>query len=444
MDSEMYEPVAAPEAERHLSELRQALRLPKTLLSICAIGRQDFDAAILDEYLWSFWGFHHLHADLHCRARPWQKVQLRAIEPEDVAGLEVWEMALMLNIAMEDEEPILEYSQQSGEGFRFLLPTLGRYMGKNDEQARFAAEHGLQWCEGAWCAEERRHSNTLARIIERLMKKPPRRDNPNKPMVVTAGEEDALRHLISRQTTEWNASSSYIVMAAHATGNLHNLIRNLERDEVKHLCIMSAAAYLLGSRPWGRFLDLVRKGLENYTSQKKSRSGGEVFGTNPITAIEGIAAHLFTEFYLRKWLKTIPLRTLTVIFETPSSIPELGALAPSPQAQAEIDASLNLGKEKRLSLDRWAPERRRKALEQQRFEESHEGAIEQLIASDLEGFKGAGTPGSEGDKEMRKRIRHVTRAGSKMLRTSLFDRLRDFQVQHNHHVVSQASRASIL
>ncbi len=111
-------------------------------------------------------------------------------------------------------------------------------------------------------------------------------------MVVTAGEEDALRHLISRQTTEWNASSSYIVMAAHATGHLHNLIRNLERDEVKHLCIMSAAAaYLLGPRPWGRFLDLVRKGLDNYTSQKKSRSGGRVFGTNPVTAIEGIVAH---------------------------------------------------------------------------------------------------------------------------------------------------------
>jgi hypothetical protein len=318
-------------------------------------------------------------------------------------------------------------------------------MGRNQEEARFAAQHGLAWCEGAWCSEERRHSNTLARIIERLMKKSPRRDNPNKPMIVTAGEEDALRHLISRQTSEWNASSSYILMAAHATGHLANLIRNLERDEVKHLCIMSAAAsYLLGSRPWGRFLDLVRKGLGNYTSQKKSRSGGAVFGTNPITAIEGIVAHLLTEFYLRKWLKTVPLRTLTVVFETPSSLPEFGASAPSPQRQAEVDELLNGGKEKRLKLDRWAPEKRRQALERQRFERSNEGAIERVIALELDGFRGAEWPGSERDKVVRKRIGRITRGGSRILRASLIDHLRDYQVQYNHHAKSQASPPAIL
>ena len=61
-------------------------------------------------------------------------------------------------------------------------------MGTNEEQARYAAEHGLPWCEGAWCAEERRHSNTLARIIERLVKVSPSRDNPNVPMIVTSDD----------------------------------------------------------------------------------------------------------------------------------------------------------------------------------------------------------------------------------------------------------------
>jgi len=441
--SEMYEPVAPPDMDRRHSEFRQALRLPWTLHSIHAMVRQDFETAVLDEYLWSFWGFHHLPGDLHYKARPWQKVQLRAIEPEDVIGLGVWEMALMLNMAMEDEEPIPEYSYQSGEGFRFLLPTLARYMGKHQEQARFAAENGLQWCEGAWCAEERRHSNTLARIIERLMKKPPRRDNPNKPMVVTATEEDALRHLISRQTTEWNASSSYIVMAAHATGQLHSLIRNLERDEVKHLCIISAAsAYLLGPRPWRRFLDLVKKGIGNFTNQKKSRSGGDVFGTNPITAIEGIAAHLLTEFYLRKWLKTVPLRTLTVVFETPSSLPEPGVSVPSPERHAEMAAALQRGKEMRLALGRWDPEAKRRAVQQREFEESQKLAIAQLIAVDLEDFKGCETPGAERDKYVRRLIRRGEGGRSRVLQDSLVDHLRDFQIRHNHHVLALASGGS--
>jgi hypothetical protein len=441
MDPRLYEPVAPPKWERRRMEVRQALRLPKTLLSIHRIVRQDFGAAMLDEYLWSFWGFHHRHADLHYRMRPWQKVQLRSIEPSDVAGLAVWEMALMVNIAMENEEPILAYTEQSGEGFRYLLPTLGRYMGKNEEQARFAAQNGLAWCEGPWCAEERRHSNALARIIERLTKKPPRRDNPNQPMVVTADEEAALSHLTSRQTTEWNASSSYIVMAAHATGHLHGLIRNLERDEVKHLCIISAAGvYLLGWRPWGRFRDLVRKGVGNYERQKESRSGGDVFGTNPITAIEGITAHLLTEYYLRKWLETVPLRTLTTVFETPSSIPEPGQSAVSPERMAEIEDASNRGKDKRLRLDRWAAEQRQQALRQGEWEESHQEEVARIVESELGGFENAEDPGSDGDRAVRGRIRRLTGTRGKEMRATLLDRLRDFQIRNNYYAASQCSR----
>lgn len=369
--SDAYRPVAPPEAERRFMEFHQALRLPSTLLSIRAIVREDFQFSALDDHLQAFRGFHQNPTDPRYRARPWQKVELRAIGPEDVAGLGIWEMALMLNMAMEDEEPIPEYSHQSGEGFRFLLPSLARFMGRNQEQAELAARQGLPWCESAWCAEERRHSNTLARIIERLMKKPPRRDNPNKPMVVTAGEQDALQHLISRQTSEWNASSSYVVMAAHAKRQLHQLIRNLERDEVKHLCIISAAsAYLLGPRPWRRFLDLVKKGLENFACQRRSRSGGASLGTNLVTAIEGIAAHLLTEFHLRRWLKTVPLHTLALVFETPSVLPELGDAAASAQRRREIGERLHREKGKRLGLERWAPAQRQQALKRLRLAES--------------------------------------------------------------------------
>ena len=67
------------------------------------------------------------------------------------------------------------------------------------------------------------------------------RDNPNGPQVVTSSESDAVRLVIGRQAAEWNSSSTYLVMAAHARGDLHHLLRNVARDEIKHLGILAAA-----------------------------------------------------------------------------------------------------------------------------------------------------------------------------------------------------------
>src|SRR5260370_15429910 len=220
LTTQKYRPAAPGKAVRRMSILRQALCLPRTLLEIFKIVREDFSTAALDENLWAFWGFHqevvnYLPRDPHYRARTWQKAQLRAIGPQDVTGgLAVWEMAFMMNVAMENEDPIMEYTVQNGEGFRFLLPTLGRFMGKNEQQAKYAAEHGLPWWESARWAEDRRHRNAFARIIERLVNISPSRDSPNEPMVVTPDEPAAVRHSISRRVVAWNASSVDIVSAA--------------------------------------------------------------------------------------------------------------------------------------------------------------------------------------------------------------------------------------
>jgi hypothetical protein len=204
LTTQKYRPAAPGKTMRRLGILRQALCLPKTLFAIVRMIREDFAPEALDESLWAFWGFHqevsgHEPVDPHYLARRWQKVQLSSIGPQHVVGgLAVWEMAFMMNVAMENEDPIMEYSGHSGEGFRYLLPNLGRFMGKNEEQARYAAEQGLPWCESAWCAEERRHSNAFARMIERLVNISPSRENPNQPMAVTPDEAAAVRLLLSR------------------------------------------------------------------------------------------------------------------------------------------------------------------------------------------------------------------------------------------------------
>ena len=435
-----YHPIAPPKAERKRQIWRQAMHLPRTLSTIYKIIREDFSAAALDESLWAFWGFHQENSDTHYQMRRWQKTQLSAVTPSDViGGLPVWEMAMMMYIAMEDEDPILEYSGQSGEGLRFLLPNLGRFMGKNEEQARYAAEHGIPWCEGAWCAEERRHSNAFARIIERLTGLSPSRDNPNTPMAVTADEESAIYHIINRQTTEWNAGSSYIVMAAHAAGDLQVLARNIARDEIKHFSIVSSAdSYLFGPRPWRRFLNMVKLGINNYRRQRRARSGGALLGANWALAIEGIFSHLLTAFFLSKWLRTVPLRTLTTVFETPSKLPELAAFAPSPERQAEIDETLRQGERKRRDLARWRPQDRNPALQERWYEENHQDLLQNIVATELDGFRSAAVSGSAGEKKTRRQIKKLSQGP---VRTALLAMLREYQISNNRHVRGRAANA---
>jgi hypothetical protein len=460
LTTQKYRPAAPGKSARRLGLLRQALALPRTLFAIAKIIREDFAAAVLDENLWAFWGFHqevsgHEPTDPHYRARKWQKVQLSAIGPQHVVGgLAVWEMAFMMNVAMENEDPIMEYSQHNGEGFRYLLPNLGRFMGKNEEQVRYAAEHGLPWCESAWCAEERRHSNAFARMIERLVNISPSRENPNQPMVVTPDEAAAVRLLINRQVVEWNASSSYIAMAAHSAGDLRVLVRNIARDEIKHLTILSGAdSYLFGPRPWGRFVDWVKMGIDFYRRQRKDRSSGDLLGGNPVLAVEGIVAHLLTALFLTQWLRTIPLRTLAVVFETPSKLQDLAAFAPSPERQAQLDDTLREGREKRVMLARWNHGQRNrtqrsKAMARRQFEETHRDILEKIVAAELDGFQGAETPGSARDKTLRRWIDSLALEGhglethgKNMLRRCLRDRLRHYQIQNNRYVLGRDSIA---
>ena len=299
-----------------MTRWRQAIGLPRTLARIGRIIAEDCSTRAADEHLSAFRGFFLTPGDPACRARPWRKTPLRDVGPDQVAGLAVEEMAFMMRVAMEIEDPILDYSHQNGEGFRRLLPALGRFMGKNEAEAAYAAAHGLPWCESPWCEEERRHGNLFAKLVERLTGAAPPRTNPNQPRLVTADEAEALRHLTSREAAEWSSSSTYVVMAAHATGALHALVRDVARDEIKHLCVLSAAErYLLGPRPWGRFADLIRVGLEHYRGQRRSRSEGERIGANAITAAEVVVSHLLMEFRVRRWLACLSPGTLASIFE---------------------------------------------------------------------------------------------------------------------------------
>lgn len=428
-----HRPAPRPSVKGWKSTWRQLVRLPATLVAVHRIVREDGAPAAADEHLWAFRGFHLESWDPHYRARPWRKARLAEISPADVVGLCIGEMAFMMHVAMEIEDPILEYSHQNGEGFRLLLPALGRFMGKNDAEAAYARQHGVSWCESPWCAEERRHGNAFAKVIERLTNASPPRDNPNAPRAVTADEDEALSHLVSRQAAEWSSSSTYVVMAAHARGSLHTLIRNIARDEIKHLCILSAAdVYLLGPRPWRRLRDLIRIGLTNYRDQRSRRSSGADIGANSLSALEVIAAHLLVEHRVRRWLRGLPLGTLATVFETPSNLPELAACAATPAER--IDGLLRRGWEKRRELARWAPAARQRALQERQFDDARGADLARIIESELDRFRGAEVPGSAAANDMRRRI---ARGYPPTLRRGLLRLLRDHQIRNNRHVLAR-------
>lgn len=293
----------------------QLLRLPLTLNRIRRIVAEDFSNQQLDTHLASFERFQAAPDDGTQHARPWEKITLRLIGPQDVTGISVAEIAGMMAVAMEIEEPIESYSANNGEGFRILLPSLARFMGKNRDELEEARRLGKPWCESPWCAEERRHANAFFRILERIMPAAPARTNPNRPRTATPGLDSAVALLISREAAEWNSASTYTVMSAHAGGELHTLLRNIARDEIKHLCVLSAAdLHLFGPRRWHRFALLVRQGLEEYRGQKRQRTAGEQIGRNPATAFEVIAAHILAERRMRRWLRRLSAGDLARVF----------------------------------------------------------------------------------------------------------------------------------
>ena len=419
--------------------MRQLLRLPRTLAAIFRIVREDCSPARADEHLRAFRGFHLDPQDPNYRVRPWMKTPIRDVHADQVVAIPVDELAFMMRVAMEIEDPILEYSHQNAEGFRQLLPALARFMGKNDAEATYAAAHGLPWCESPWCAEERRHGHLFARLIERLLGASPARDNPNRPRAVTSDEDEALEHLTSREAAEWSSSSTYVVMAAHTTGALHTLLRDVARDEIKHLCILSAAErYLLGPRPWARFIGLVHIGLEHYRGQRRQRSSGQRIGAHAMTAVEVVASHLLMEFHVRRWLRTVPLRTLATVFETGSDISEAEEL--SPPARARIESLLARGLASRRGLVRWGERARRAALEQQRFAEAHARELADIIDRNFGGSMQRGDLRVAPPNVIR---RKTARYRPRILRECLRDAVRDYQIDRRRRSNTPASPVPI-
>lgn len=152
-----------------------------------------------------------------------------------------------------------------------------------------------------------------------------------------------------------------------------------------------------------------------------------MLGANPVTAIEGTVAHLLTEFLVRRWLRTVPLRTLRAVFEAPSRLEALAAGATEPDEAERIQETDRREAERRVALGLWPGSQRAAAEQKARFEMKNADLMRTRIAGELGSFQGAETAGSKGDLALRRKIRKSASRG--LFRDILLERLRDFQIR---------------
>src|SRR4030095_1645766 len=117
------------------------------------------------------------------------------------------------------------------------------------------------------------------------------------------------------------------------------------------------------------------------------RTAGKKVYSNPFNIFEAFMALWMIEVRMRRYLCTLPLKTLERIFDTPSRLPERPSLA-TPQEREENDRRIEENKRLRKELAHWPEHLGKRALKQRRFEESHQELIKKIIATRLGSLQG--------------------------------------------------------
>lgn len=163
--------------------------------------------------------------------RPWQPINWRAINQEQIIGVEPEIFLQLIAGAAEIEDPIRGYAQESRCYLEQIHLPMAKFMGGMLTKETKILELGV------WEKEERQHAPTFQKIYQQLSgKKLQPKPNTVKGYQPT-GEpwQDVYRHTLSRISTEWGATSVYLWLMAHSTGELQSAISQPLQDEINHL-----------------------------------------------------------------------------------------------------------------------------------------------------------------------------------------------------------------
>lgn len=411
----------------------------------------EMNPVVLDANLFDFYGYLNLGLDAS-RLREWQtpKDSFAGIKLTDIENIDPLTFTKVLMLASQIEAPIKEYSDVSGHVFH-LFPQASRFMGKTQEQAEYIRKiRKREQCTNSWCEEENRHEGMLENLARRILgfvlpnSKPFSADRSLDPY----NAKDVTFHVAARANNELAATSTYVVLGAHAKDNTAVYLSNIRGDELKHSTIFAGLHhYLFGSTYWARLKGVAKKMMIEAVDKNENSEYAHVLKREPITLIEFAYSQFKYERKIYQYLKLLPLKSLRKIYETDINldpIPEVKADAISAERK---ESMLKLEKARREALAGWPKAQREAAYLLEHFEAKYNAEISKLITERLEEFKGAEDFGSAKSNAFNARIEGLTATdlnsaglGSlqkfeiDILKKSLKETLRDYQIVNNRNV----------
>lgn len=427
--------------------------------------RTELSPRTLDGRVFDFYGYLNLKLDVSA-LRPWTSVpgSFGAIQLGQVRDINPAHFARIAMLAAEIEQPVDAYSNNSGEVLRVISPQATRFMGKTDEEAQAHKKRQEQaiadgkpkesWCTNSWCVEENRHEGTLARIAQMIVGWPLKigENFTSYPNLNPMNPKDAYFHLYARNDTEWHAGSAYFLLAAHSEGPLREWVLNVTRDEVKHMSLFGGLyKYLKGDTYWGRLKEMLKKTLLEI--KEKTASGKSEYGAlgiaDGLTMFEVAYIHVVYEANIRKFFRSLPLKSLRKIYETEINLKPLPTEPVAPEKQAQMDLAIEKETEMRKSLARWRAGQRESYDNLEYFEFRNNPWMTHFIKTRFGEFRGVEVYMGEAHKRTLKEIDDLTaielevryqiklsKAELALLKTSLRETLRDYQIFNNETVRS--------
>ncbi|AFY39753.1 hypothetical protein Lepto7376_3562 [[Leptolyngbya] sp. PCC 7376] len=163
--------------------------------------------------------------------RPWQRIYWSEINGDQIIGVDPEIFVSIVANATEIEAPIQDYAAESMAYLAEIHPDMASFVGG------IPATETQKRTVGIWEKEERQHTPVFKKIHQKLTGELP----PINPNTVTGYQstgdrrKDLKHHLHGRISTEWSATSIYLWLMAHSTGELQKAIAQPLQDEVNHL-----------------------------------------------------------------------------------------------------------------------------------------------------------------------------------------------------------------
>ncbi len=246
--------------------------------------------------------------------RNWEQIDWEKVNINQIVGVNPNLFINLIASAAEVEAPIRDYAKESRDYLQANYPEMAGFMGGN------VTPDGKIIELGTWEKEERQHLPVFSKIYQQLTgeKLQPKANTVNGYQSSGNIQRDMYYHTLSRITTEWSATSLYIWLMAHSTGELQQVIAQPLQDEINHLAKFWGFGYwAFGDAYFIRLYGTAKHLISLAKHNKKERTQSEdMFKfVSPFHAVE--LAFTFTRIMVQlgKWNKTLHSSYLSHLFD---------------------------------------------------------------------------------------------------------------------------------